>query len=121
MLLLVKFFFWAVVIGHVFFALGQWFAWPRVCKKLTDFSDETIEHTAFLGRSIASYNAAIAVGLLMSLSLPEELQSSVQAVVMALISATALVGWMGTKGNSILYVRFLPAFIAMVLLVLAGS
>lgn len=103
----------AVIFGHFFFAYGQYSRWPELCGKLTDLKGEEIEKTAFLGRSFASYNAAIGVGLVLSFFLEANAKFSVQAVVLALVVVTAAVGASGTKGNTILIARLAPAAIAL--------
>ncbi len=105
----------AIVIGgHFFFAYVQWFRWPDICKKLTNFSEEEIKATAFLGRSISSYNASIAVGLCLSFWLPAPYQTYTQSIILFLISITAAVGVSGARGNTILIMRLLPALVAFV-------
>lgn len=106
----------AVIGGHFFFAYGQWFRWKRICARLTHLTETEAEKTASLGRSFASYNASIGVGLCLSFLLPAETELTVQGVVLALIIVTAGVGAMGTRGNTILLARLLPAAIALVLL-----
>ena len=104
----------AVVIGgHVFFAVMQACNWDILAGNLTDMSRGEIEASAFLGRSIASYNVSIALGLGLSFLLPKGPRARVQYVVLALIVATAAVGAAGTKGNDILLARLLPAAIAL--------
>lgn len=107
----------AVILGHLFFAYQQWFKWPDLCEKLTDLRGEDIEKTAFLGRSIASYNTSIVVGLLLSFRLDDAPQAWVQGMTLALIVATAAVGATGTRGNAILIARLLPAAVALVALI----
>ena len=107
-----------VVGGHFFFAYRQWFRWPDLCAKLTDLTGSEAEKTAFLGRTFAAYNAAIAAGLFLSFLLAEGPRAWVQGVTLALIVATAAVGGSGTKGNTILMVRLLPAALALVILVI---
>ncbi|MBG6207806.1 DUF1304 family protein [Roseibium album] len=111
----------AVIGGHLFFAYGQWFKWPDLCEKLTDLTGEEIEKTAFLGRSFSSYNASVGVGLCLSFWLPVPAQAWVQGVVLALIVFTAAIGAQGTKGNSILVMRLVPAALALVFLILSGT
>ena len=65
--LLYKFLLICVIGGHFFFAYGQWFKWARLCEKLTDLTGGEVEKTAFPGRSFASYNFSIGLGLLLSL------------------------------------------------------
>ena len=108
-----------VIVGHFFFAYQQWFKWPELCAKLTEFTGSEIEKTAFLGRSIASYNASISVGLLLSLLLAEPGQAMVQGVTLLLVVATAVVGAQGTRGNSILIARLAPALLALITLILS--
>ncbi|MCA0905466.1 DUF1304 family protein [Ruegeria marisrubri] len=116
------YFYWmavaAVIGGHFFFAYLQWFRWSYICKKLTNFSEEEIKDTAFLGRSFSSYNASIAVGLCLSFWLPAPYQAFTQSVVLLLISITAIVGALGTRGNTILIMRLIPASVAFVISVL---
>ena len=104
-----------VIFGHFFFAYTQWFKWPELAEKLTELRGEEIVKTASLGRSFASYNLSIGIGLLLSLLFYDS--AIIQGVVLALISLTALVGASGTKGMTILLLRFLPALIALGLLV----
>lgn len=108
-----------VIVGHFLFAYLQWFRWRQVCKRLTDFTPDEAIKAAFLGRSVASYNAAIAVGLLLSFLLAHDTQLYVQGVVLALIVLTAVVGATGTRGNAILIARLLPAAAALLLLLLS--
>lgn len=108
-----------VIIGHLFFAYGQVFKWPEICKQLLGLEPDTAQRIAGLGHSFASYNAAIAVGLLLSFRLDGTTRDWVQGVVLLLIVATAAVGTRGTKGNTILKYRLLPAVLALVFL-LAG-
>jgi len=105
-----------VIVGHLLFAYAQWFRWPRVCKKLTSLTDTEIENTRFLGRSIASYNASIGVGLFLSLFLENQTERLVQLAVLAFIALTAMVGNSGARGNLILFARLLPAALAFLLL-----
>lgn len=107
----------AVIAGHFFFAYGQWFKWPRLCEKLTDLKGTEVENTEFLGKSFASYNFSIGVGLLLSLFFFDN--PGVQAVVLALIVLTAFIGSMGTKGSTILLLRLTPAVIALILLIVS--
>ena len=122
----------AVIGGHLFFAYGQWFKWPKLCEALTNLRDDEVERTAFLGRSFASYNASIALGLALSFLIeyaseagsedaPQmgahgAIEDWVQGVVLVLIVATAAVGASGTKTNTILKFRLLPAAVALALL-----
>jgi len=105
----------SVIFGHFFFAYAQWFKWPMLCEKLTELRGEEIEKTSSLGRSFASYNLSIGLGLLLSLLFLDS--AIIQGIVLALISLTALVGASGTKGLTILLLRFLPAIVALGLLV----
>lgn len=107
-----------VIIGHFYFAYLQWMQWPTMCKRLTDLEGEQVSRSAFLGRSIASYNISIAVGLLLTFLLQPESRIGVQAVVLAFIVLTAMVGAAGTKGNSILFSRLMPAALALLLLLI---
>jgi uncharacterized membrane protein len=110
-----------VISGHFFFAYQQWFKWPQLCGKLTELTGSEIENTAFLGRSIASYNASIGVGLLLSLRLDDIPQAWVQGVTLLLITITAAVGAVGTKGNSILIARLMPAALALLTLLIFSA
>ena len=110
-----------VILGHLYFAFKQRFRWRELCEQLTELREPEIEKTAFLGRSVASYNASIAVGLGASFGLAEGPQAWVQAVVLALIVATAAVGASGTKGNTILIARLLPAAVALIALVILNG
>ena len=110
----------AVIGGHFAFAYMQWFKWKGLCRSVTDMSDEAIEQSAFLGRSIGSYNASIGVGLLLSFRLSDTAEYRVQLAVFAFIVLTAAVGAMGTKGNRILILRLLPAALAFILLWIVG-
>ncbi len=117
-----------VVVGHFAFASMQFFCWRWLCGRLTNLTPGEIENTAFLGKSIGSYNASIGLGLLLSLKLvygaygllcSGKLLSSasgaflgVQMAVMAFIALTAVVGALGTKGPTIWIARFSPALIA---------
>ncbi len=107
-----------VIGSHIFFAYGQWFKWPELCKKLTDLEGIEVSKTAFLGRSIASYNASIGVGLLLSFLLDSSSGAWVQGVTLALVIATATVGSISTKGNFIRNYRLLPAILALLCLVI---
>jgi uncharacterized membrane protein len=122
----------AVILGHFVFAIVQVFFWPWLCRRVTKLTDEEIESSRFLGRSIASYNASIGLGMALSLRLLENGSDrfwdgellipadgaflSVQMAVMAFIAATALVGAMGTSGKTILIARFSPAAAAFLIL-----
>ena len=103
-----------VILGHFGFAYLQWFKWPGLAKSLTKLPEGALETSASLGRSFASYNASIAVGLLLSFRLEDPTRMSAQAVVLALIVATAAVGAAGTKTNRILKFRLTPAAAALV-------
>lgn len=109
----------AVVGGHFFFAYGQWFQWPNICKRLTHLTEGEAHKTTGLGRSFASYNASIGTGICFSFLLPEPPRDWTQGVVLAFVVATAAVGASETKGNTILVTRLLPAAIALVLLFLS--
>ncbi len=108
----------AVIGGHFAFAYAQWFRWQDVCERVTDFNVEEVNRTRFLGRSIASYNASIGLGLCFSFLLPGSSQSWTQAFVLAFIVLTAMVGSAGTRGNFIFYARLSPAALALVFLIL---
>lgn len=108
----------AVIAGHFVFAQRQWFNWPFVAKKILGYPDEIHEITAGVGRSFASYNASIAVGLCLSFLLEPVSRHWVQGVVLALIVLTAIVGTQSTKGNFILYFRLSPAAAALIALVI---
>lgn len=103
-----------VIAGHFFFAYGQWFKWPKLCEKLTNLNSDEVESTRFLGRSIASYNFSIGIGLLLCMVFLNDV--AVEAVVLIFIVATAFVGAKGTNGNSILLLRLAPAAVALLLL-----
>ncbi len=103
----------AVILGHFYFAYQQWFKWPDLCAELTGLGGEAVEDSAFLGRSIASYNASVGIGLAASFRLGEAPQAWVQGVTLGLIVATAAVGAAGTRGNAILIARLLPAAVAL--------
>lgn len=120
--LLATIFLWIVILGHFAFGYLQCFRWRQVCRRLTNFSDGEVTASAFLGRSIGSYNASIGFGLLLSIWLPDPSRFWVQAVVLALIAVTAVVGWLGTRANSnlILIARLAPALIALVLLLVTS-
>lgn len=105
-----------VIGGHILFAYRQWFKWPELCAKLTDLTRDEALKTAFLGRSIASYNASIAVGLALSFLLDSSAQAWVQGVTLALIVATAAVGNAGVRGSTILVARLAPAAAALAVL-----
>ena len=107
-----------VVVGHLYFAYGQCFKWPEICKELTKLSETEAMNTKSLGRSFASYNFSIAVGLILSFLLPDSLRSWTQVVVLTLVVFTAAVGAAGTEGNTILLKRLLPAAIALVALLM---
>lgn len=104
-----------VIAGHIFFAYGQWFKWPKLCEKLTNLVGEEVEKTAFLGRSFASYNFSIGCGLLLCMVFLDDV--TVEAVVLIFVVATAFVGAKGTSGNSILLLRLVPAAVALLLLI----
>lgn len=107
-----------VILGHLMFAWKQWSAWCDIARELTDFDKTEIRKTKFLGRSIASYNASIGFGLTLSFLLDGRSEVWVQGVVLALICATAAVGASGTRGNRIIYFRFTPAAISLLLLII---
>ena len=109
----------AVIGGHFFFAYAQWFRWPKVCEKLLGLLEPEAERIAPLGRSFASYNASIAVGLCLSFLLPDPSRILVQGVVLTLITLTAVVGALGTRGNTILLGRLIPAVAALLAMVVA--
>ena len=116
-------YFWVLVVfvigGHVVFAAVQMSpaGWARLCRRITQLkTDDEIGKTAFLGRSIGSYNASIAAGLALSFLLEDTAQAQVQGAVLLFIVATAAVGAMGTKGAGILLLRLAPAAIAFALL-----
>ena len=106
----------AVIGGHFFFAYSQWFKWPRLCEKVTYLEGPEIEKTAFLGRSFASYNASIGLGLTLSFKFEDDSQVWVQGVTLALIAVTAAVGASGSKGTLIRNFRLFPAIVALALL-----
>ena len=108
----------AVVLGHFYFAYKQWFKWPELCADLTELEGGEVAKTAFLGRSFASYNASVGLGLNLSFRLSTEAIFSVQAIVLAMIVATAAVGSSGVRGNKILVGRLAPAAFALVFLFL---
>ena len=60
---------------------------------------------------------SIGTGLLLSFLLADEPRAWVQGVTLALIAATAAVGALGAKGNTIRNTRLLPAVIALALLI----
>lgn len=109
----------AVIGGHLFFAYGQWRKWPDLCAKLTDLDKDGVRNSAFLGRSIGSYNACVGIGLLLTFRLEGRAEADVQTVILLFIVATACVGWWGTKHRShtILIARLAPAAIALGLLI----
>ncbi len=111
----------AVIAGHFGFAHLQWFRWDRVCAKLTDLTPEEAVRTAFLGRSFASYNASIGLGLGLSFLLAEGAREWVQAVTLALIVFTAAIGAAGTRGNLILLARLAPAAVALAMTLFAET
>lgn len=108
-----------VIGGHFFFAYGQWFRWSDICKELTNLTDDEARKTASMGRSFASYNASIGVGICLSFLLPETPRDWAQGVVLVLVVGTAAVGVSGTKGSTILVKRLVPAAVALVLLILS--
>ncbi len=111
--------FLAIVIGgHLLFAYKQWFNWEGICEELTDLTRAEALKTAFLGRSFASYNACIGIGLLLGLLLESPVREWVHGVVLALIAVTAFVGALGTKGNKIRNFRLFPALGGLTTLVL---
>ena len=77
----------AVVCGHFFFAYGQWFRWPDICKLLTNLTEGEALNTASLGRSFASYNASIGAGICLSFLLSEIRQ----------IAFKRITGWLSTS------------------------
>lgn len=102
-----------VILGHVVFAGAQAFAWDAIAGALLKTTDpDLIEKTVPVGRSFASYNFSIAVGLALSFLLPETVRSKVQLTVLALIVFTAIVGFIGTTSPVILLGRLLPAAVA---------
>ena len=108
---------WVVILTHILFAGMQGFLWPVVAKRLLKIEDQdAIEKTATVGRSFASYNFSIAIGLGLSFHLSESVVLDVQITVMALIVFTAIVGFLGTRSKVILAARFLPAVAAFGLL-----
>ena len=107
-----------VIAGHFAFAYMQAFKWDWLAKRLTNLDGPEIASAAFLGKSIASYNAAVGAGLALSFWLEKALHVPVQAGVLLAIVLTALVGNAGTKGNSILLARLAPAAAALALLIL---
>lgn len=109
----------AVVGGHFFFAFGQWFRWPAICRKLSKLTEDEAKKTKTLGRSFAAYNASIGLGLCLSFLLPEAPRDWTQIVVLALVAFTAAVGASGTEGNTIFLARFAPAVVALFFLVLS--
>lgn len=114
--------FIAIVIGgHFFFAYQQWFEWPELFNSLAIVASEDHkaiagDNTGFLGRSIASYNASVGLGLLLSILLGKPARHWVQGMILFFIVLTAAVGASGTAGYAILVARLLPAAIALVLL-----
>lgn len=110
-----------VIAGHFAFAYLQWFDWEALTGRLTKMSPDSVAEAAFLGRSIASYNAAIGLGLLLSLKLEARARFFTQAVVLACIVVTAVVGAMGTEGPSILIARLAPAAFALAALLARGA
>lgn len=109
----------AVIGGHFLFAYRQAFAWWPTARAITDLTKEEAEKVAFLGRSIASYNACIGLGLVASFGLAAGPQAWVQGATLLFIVLTAAVGASGTKGNLILYARLSPAAVALIALVVS--
>ena len=110
---------WVVIFAHVVFAAMQAFRWSFVAKKLLKIEDpEAITKTAPVGKSFASYNFSVAVGLGLSFSLSESAAYDVQLTVMALIVFTGVVGFLGTGSKVIFLGRLLPAAAVVALLVL---
>jgi uncharacterized membrane protein len=111
---------WVVILAHVVFAGMQAFRWPFVAKRLLNIEDpEAIAKTATVGKSFASYNFSIAIGLGLSFWISESVARDVQLTVMVFIVFTAVVGFLGTRSNVILLGRLLPA-VATVLLLIIG-
>ena len=112
---------WLVIIGHAVFAGMQAFKWPFVAKRLLDIEDEeTIARTETVGKSFASYNLSISIGLALSFQLDPTVMQNVQLTVLALIVFTAVVGMLGTRSKVILLGRLLPAAAAFVFVLLAN-
>ena len=111
---------WAVIAAHVLFAGMQAFRWPFVAERLLGIVDaDGIAKTATVGKSFASYNFSIAIGLGLSLYLlSENVARDVHVAVMSLIVFTAVVGLLGTRSKVILFGRLLPAVGAVSLLLL---
>jgi uncharacterized membrane protein len=107
----------AVIVGHLGFAVIQWTKWEGLCAKITNLTPSEAKNTIFLGRSIGSYNEAIAVGLIASMWLEPTAQPVVQGVTLALIVATAVQGARSTNGSGILVARVLPAAAALAVLI----
>jgi uncharacterized membrane protein len=107
-----------VIGGYLYFAYRQWSDWPAVAAKISKLTALEAEKTEFLGRSFASYNASIGVGLLLSFLLEGSAEPWVQGVTLAAIVGTAAVGAMGTTGNLILKFRLFPAAAALAVLIL---
>ena len=99
---------WIVIAAHVLFAGMQQFRWPFVAERLLKITDpEAVASTATVGKSFASYNFGIAVGLGLSFRLPEAARDDVQLAVMVIIVFTAIVGYLGTRSLVILLGRLL--------------
>lgn len=114
--------FWIVVLGHTVFAAMQAFKWPFVAERLLKITGpETIEITKPVGTSFASYNFSIAIGFWLTLRLDDGVRQDVQAIILALIVFTAIVGFTGTKSKIILFGRLLPAALALLLLLFGMS
>ena len=110
---------WVVIVAHVVFAAMQAFYWPFVTKRLLKIEDpEAVAKTATVGKSFASYNISVAIGLGLSFRISESVAHDVQLTVMALIVFTAIVGFLGTRSKVILFGRLLPALAAVVMLVM---
>lgn len=108
-----------VIVAHVVFATMQAFSWPFVAKRLLNIEDpDAIAKTSSVGKSFASYNFSIAIGLGLSFRISESVAHDVQLTVMALIVFTAIVGFLGTRSKVILVGRLLPAVAAVLLLVM---
>ncbi len=110
---------WVVILAHVVFAGMQAFRWSFVANRLLNIEDpDAIERTATVGKSFASYNFSIAIGLGLSFRLSDDVLHDVQQTVMSLIVFTAVVGFLGTRSKVILLGRLLPAVEAVVLLLM---
>ena len=68
--------------------------------------------TASVGKSFASYNFSIAVGLAFSFFLAIDVRPKFHLTVLALIMFTAVVGYFGTGSLAIGVGRLLPAAVA---------